>query len=260
VRLAFAVAAHLDPEILIVDEVLAVGDAEFQKKCLGKMRDVSENEGRTVLFVSHYMPAVLNLCTHTMVLQFGKKIFDGAAEEGITSYLNHKKNDRLQSVELRSDRRGNGLLYCTNISFLNEQLRPVDSVKSGDEVNVRIDYKVRDQLIRSVAFRIQMLDANEQIVFTCNNEHSSSYFSKIDSDGSVICTIPRLPLFGGTYYINIQIYSIETGILDEVELAQELSVTDGDFFESGKIPGIKKGILVAHNWEINSDTDLQKNE
>ena len=77
VRLAFAVAAHLDPDILVIDEVLAVGDAEFQKKAIGKMQDISNSEGRTVLFVSHNMAAVKNLCTRAIVLQHGTKVFEG---------------------------------------------------------------------------------------------------------------------------------------------------------------------------------------
>lgn len=89
VRLAFGVAAHLEPEILIVDEVLAVGDAEFQKKCLGKMKDVSGKEGRTVLFVSHNMQAVGNLCNEGLVMQEGKIVYAGEANACITNYISN---------------------------------------------------------------------------------------------------------------------------------------------------------------------------
>jgi lipopolysaccharide transport system ATP-binding protein len=89
VRLAFAVAAFLEPEILIVDEVLAVGDAEFQKKCLGRMKDVSNKEGRTVLFVSHNMQAVANLCTSVIVMQKGKIVHRGSAASGISNYISN---------------------------------------------------------------------------------------------------------------------------------------------------------------------------
>jgi lipopolysaccharide transport system ATP-binding protein len=91
VRLAFAVAAHLDPEILIVDEVLAVGDAEFQKKCLGKMKDVSVNQGRTVLFVSHQMDAIYRLCEKVLLMEIGKKNHISTVEEGISRYLSDKR-------------------------------------------------------------------------------------------------------------------------------------------------------------------------
>src|SRR5580765_7094169 len=108
VRLAFAVAAHLEPDILIIDEVLAVGDVEFQKKCLGKMKDVSSREGRTVLFVSHNMPAILNLCTRAMVLHHGRNVFVGLPEDSIDHYLGHKKIEKDDSLLTRADRRGNG--------------------------------------------------------------------------------------------------------------------------------------------------------
>jgi lipopolysaccharide transport system ATP-binding protein len=99
VRLAFAVAAHLESEILIVDEVLAVGDAEFQKKCLGKMNDVAKGEGRTVLFVSHNMAAVRELCNKGIVLQNGSSIFDGDIHEAINVYLNTNENKSFKNFE-----------------------------------------------------------------------------------------------------------------------------------------------------------------
>ncbi len=250
VRLAFAVAAYLEPEILIVDEVLAVGDAEFQKKCLGRMKDVSEREGRTVLFVSHNMPAVTNLCTRVMVLQCGKIYFKGNTERGINAYLNSNEVIFHDALLQRNDRKGSGAVVCKNITFLNSKYEPVDAVVSGDELNIQIDYKAEREKVKYVLFRIQVLNNNHEIVFICNNEHSSELFPAIDSHGKAICTIPKLPLFGGVYYLNIQIYSRESGLLDEVEFAKELNVTDGDFFSSGKIPVIKKGVLVSHTWRM----------
>lgn len=93
VRLAFAVAAHLEPEILVVDEVLAVGDAEFQKKAIGKMQDISQGQGRTVLFVSHNMASVKSLCTRGIVLENGSSVFEGSAEESVAFYLNGNQKD-----------------------------------------------------------------------------------------------------------------------------------------------------------------------
>jgi len=97
------------------------------------------------------------------------------------------------------------------------------------------------------------MDVNEQIIFTCNNAHSKDLFQLSADEGYVTCTIDRLPLFGGTYYANIQIYSLENGIHDEVEFAKELSVVDGDFFGTGKIPGIRKGILISHSWDFENE-------
>lgn len=117
-------------------------------------------------------------------------------------------------------------------------------------MNVEIKFNVKDKPVRSVYFRLQIVDTNESILLTCNNEHTNHTYTILDKPGSVICNIPRLPLFGGTYYINLQIFSRETGLLDELEFAKELFVTDGDFFGTGKIPVIKKGLLVPHNWEL----------
>src|SRR6266498_2208885 len=252
VRLAFAVAAHLDPEILIVDEVLAVGDAEFQKKCLGKMKDVSYRDGRTVLFVSHNIPAILNLCESAMVLQWGKNIFRGNTEEAITFYKSDKGKQHAESLKNRKDRKGNGMVSCADIIFLNKQLQTVQSVKSGDELRLRIYYTVNNPEVTSIAFRVQIMDVNEQIVFTCNNAHSKDLLHISTDEGYVTCTIDKLPLFGGTYYVNIQVYSLENGIHDEVEFARELQVVDGDFFGTGKIPGIRKGVLINHTWDFES--------
>jgi lipopolysaccharide transport system ATP-binding protein len=107
VRLAFAVAAHLDPEILIVDEVLAVGDAQFQKKCLGKMEDVSRQEGRTILFVSHNMEALLNLCTTGLMLQDGEMVHLGEAKEAVRRYLMHSKQTIHQEWQQNETAPGN---------------------------------------------------------------------------------------------------------------------------------------------------------
>src|SRR5687768_11599852 len=94
VRLAFSVAAHLEPDILIVDEVLAVGDADFQKKCMGKMKEVSNQKGRTILFVSHNMPAVTNLCTTAIWLKEGKVLEQGAPKNVVHSYISSSKEDQ----------------------------------------------------------------------------------------------------------------------------------------------------------------------
>jgi lipopolysaccharide transport system ATP-binding protein len=118
VRLAFAVAAHLEPEILIVDEVLAVGDAQFQKKCLGKMEDVAEKEGRTVLFVSHNLSTVQNLCSMGIYLQLGEIQLQGCTEQVIEKYLDKSQN-QIKSLNLkdRKDRKGTGNVKIIDFGF-----------------------------------------------------------------------------------------------------------------------------------------------
>ncbi|CAN5734502.1 ABC transporter ATP-binding protein [soil metagenome] len=250
VRLAFAVAAHLEPDILIVDEVLAVGDAEFQKKCLGKMKDVSERDGRTVLFVSHNMPAVIKLCTKGMVMEYGKTIFYGNTEDAVNEYLHHKKDAEKLSIAMREDRIGNGMIRCTDIQFFSNKMNSMDAVKSGDELKIEIAYTLHAERVRSVWFRLQILNSNEEIMFTCNNAHSAEIIPAIYSSGKLTCIIPDLPLFAASYFINLCIYSNDDGLLDEVEFAKELTVADGDFFGTGKIPGVKKGVFIKHTWQL----------
>ena len=131
VRLAFAVAAHLESEILIVDEVLAVGDAEFQKKCLGKMGEVSKGEGRTVLFVSHNMAAVKALCNKGIVLDRGGVIFTGESQPAIDYYLANNMKMMDHSLEHRTDRLGSGGLKVVGIDYLNQKGDVVNEVISG---------------------------------------------------------------------------------------------------------------------------------
>jgi ABC-type polysaccharide/polyol phosphate transport system ATPase subunit len=141
VRLAFGVAAHLESEILIVDEVLAVGDTEFQKKCLGKMGDVSKGEGRTVLFVSHNMAAVKSLCTKGIVLEHGKVVFSSDAESAVNYYLTNASQVKDTSIANRTDRLGSGKIKVIGVDLINQKGEIVDQVISGDWLKIRLDRK-----------------------------------------------------------------------------------------------------------------------
>jgi lipopolysaccharide transport system ATP-binding protein len=138
VRLAFAVAAHLESEILIVDEVLAVGDAEFQKKCLGKIKDVSENEGRTILFVSHNMPIMQKLCTHSLLLRNGQLVYDGTMSQTIDCYLDLGK--RQANVILAPDLQKE--VSVLQVELQDEAGVPVTELPIGRKWKVYIRYQV----------------------------------------------------------------------------------------------------------------------
>jgi lipopolysaccharide transport system ATP-binding protein len=150
VRLAFAVAAHLEPEILLVDEVLAVGDAEFQQKCLGKMRDVTR-EGRTVVFVSHNLASVRALCQRALVLGGGRLVFDGPTEDAVHYYLGHVTGGPSPAVVTGDDLRlhvAKERLYsdepffeCTRIAVLDEEGVPSSAFASDEEITVEVDYR-----------------------------------------------------------------------------------------------------------------------
>jgi lipopolysaccharide transport system ATP-binding protein len=177
VRLAFAVAAHLEPEILLVDEVLAVGDAEFQERCLGKMRDVTR-EGRTVVFVSHNLAAVRSLCTRALLLEQGQLVFDGSADDAVDRYLQRAggardsavvEGDALAARLTKSRVYGDSPLFrCNRIAILDEGGTPSVSFRSDDEATVAIDFTVL-RTVPSLRLLVTLTDANQSVVLRTEN-------------------------------------------------------------------------------------------
>jgi lipopolysaccharide transport system ATP-binding protein len=171
VRLAFAVAAHLEPEILLVDEVLAVGDASFQEKCLGKMRDVTR-EGRTVVFVSHNLAAVRSLCSRALVLDAGKLVFDGPADDAVHRYLAGGADTTVAAVEGQDlERRAvktrvygdRPYFRCTRVAALNDEGVPATAFRSDESVTVEIDFTVLRPL-PSLRLLVTLSDENQVVV------------------------------------------------------------------------------------------------
>jgi lipopolysaccharide transport system ATP-binding protein len=168
VRLAFAVAAHLEPEILLVDEVLAVGDAEFQQKCLGKMRDVTR-EGRTVVFVSHNLAAVRSLCPRALVLEKGRLVFDGSTEDAVHRYLGHAGDDADASVAGEAlDRHlvkarvysDEPFFECLRIAVLDEDGIPSARFRSDESITIAVDYRVH-RPVPALRILVTLTDENQ---------------------------------------------------------------------------------------------------
>lgn len=248
VRLAFSVAAHLEPEILIVDEVLAVGDAQFQKKCLGKMEEVGK-EGRTVLFVSHNMAAIQNLCLSGMVLKNGSKLFYGSQTEAINIYLSSLKDSDLLAD--RSDRKGSGTIRVTRISFKDQSGQEIDTLMSGQDIDILLHYKIRPEItVRRAITSIQFRTSMDIPVFLQHNRLTADEFGPIASDGIFRCRIKRLPLPPAAYRLDYSI--IEDGeYLDVVSSASDVNVIDGKFFDSGEVPPATHGVcLVDAEWSL----------
>ena len=141
VRLAFSVAAHLESEILIIDEVLAVGDAAFQKKCLNKVSEVSVRESRTVLVVSHSMPSVLNLCTKAIFLRSGEIYALGNAPIIVQQYINDVIETSKIDLAARDDRQGNGAVRFVRVFFESNQGVEVNNIRTGDEIVIVMEYE-----------------------------------------------------------------------------------------------------------------------
>lgn len=215
VRLAFAVAAHLEPEILVVDEVLAVGDADFQKKCLGKMQDVSRQSGRTVLFVSHNLIAVQQLCTHALVMHKGKVIFSGGASEGISSYLDRAETqDELDSdgwINVKDAKSsGSGDIAFERLRIVSKDGRPSPLISVGEAIHVEIEFAtahVQKDLIVGFAVHDQF---EEPLFATHWNDYGQTY-SLNKGRWQTRCLLSPNYLRPGSYTISLG--AISSGVL-----------------------------------------------
>lgn len=238
VRLAFAVAAHLEPEILIVDEVLAVGDAEFQNKCIGKMQDVSKNEGRTVLFVSHNMAAVKNLCSTGMILEYGKLKYSGDVESCVANYLSAGSGAESGLLAERMDRAGSGVFRFTDLKFRGPGGEEVTQVISGEKLTVELSYRcsetVSGNLILAVHF--QDLFGNARASFV--TDEMGMKLPDVSGEGKIVLEIPRVLLRAENYVIRL-FASVDTttteNVLDSIDNAARLTVIQGDYWKSGKL-------------------------
>ncbi|MFQ5922848.1 MAG: ABC transporter ATP-binding protein [Anaerolineales bacterium] len=250
-RLAFAVAAHLDPEILLVDEVLAVGDAAFQKKCLGKMGDVAR-EGRTVLFVSHNMPAISALSSEALMLDTGRVRFEGETSYVVRQYLSEMH--KLESVQLedRDDRLGNGRIRFGKLEFSNSRSSSGEGspIAAGHDVDIVLAYESDGRKhLRNVAVAVIFADSSGRRLFTCFTEHQNASFEILPPRGQIICHIDRFPLLDGKYQVMIW-SSVEGQLADRIENAGIIEVAGDDFFGSGRLPRYEKHgpFLVDHAW------------
>jgi lipopolysaccharide transport system ATP-binding protein len=255
VRLAFAVAAHLDPEILIIDEVLAVGDAAFQEKCLGKMQDAAKG-GRTVLFVSHNMAAVSNLCSKAIYMQDGQIVKTGECDSVIEHYLSSVSE--LASTELseRTDRSGLGEVKINHLELLNEKEEKLDFPQSGMKLIIRLHYTAdSDAEFKNARFSAAILKDDIPFILLANDIVDKRQLN-ISGNGYLDFIIPRLPLSKGTYHITTFL-EIGKDIQDWVHGAAEMHVIDGDFYGSGRLyPNgwAGKNVLVDHSWRVSQET------
>ena len=260
VRLAFAVAAQLDPEILIVDEVLAVGDAQFQQKCLGKMGEAARG-GRTVLFVSHNMAAVDNLCGRGIVLERGRVAFEGTQREAIGHYLASTSSSALSSLRDRTDRTGTGGVRVVELQARDASGRPLAAVSSGQDVELCFRFEADPDFDRTGVVASFMIRTQFDVpVFLQHNRLTRDEFGALPGRGAFVCRLPRLPLPPATYRIGYSILR-DGEYLDRVDDAGELTVIEGDFYGSGEVPPATHGCcLVDARWRLEADTRPAREE
>ena len=233
VRLAFAVAAHLEPELLIVDEVLAVGDQQFQKKCLGKMEEVSAKEGRTVLFVSHNMGAIQSLCNRGILLDSGRLHHAGSAGDTIHAY--HK----LLSVQSASPLATSKRAAVTNISVLN---RGADARPTPDD---SLDLEIRlhtANVLRECYLNLVVEDSESRVVIHLRSDMLGALPTIAPGQHSIRVHIPRLSIRAGVYTVWFRLYSNKSDIFEEIDSERIMLEVDG--------PQISGMVDVACQWTL----------
>lgn len=237
VRLGFAVAAFLEPDILVVDEVLAVGDAEFQKKAIGKMQDISRSGGRTVLFVSHNMASIKSLCSRTIVLKNGTVSFDGSTVHGIQAYLDESAKIESSDLLRLTERSGTGLVKFQKFWIANQVSNTANSVLSGEDVDFCFQLSITPNIDRNkIDLGFSIHDDNMDSLSVLYSSYQQVKILSNDKDKiEVRCKIRDFPFNEGVYYVKGRILydSVES---DWVKLPLgELVVVKGDFYETGNL-------------------------
>lgn len=252
VRLAFAVAAHLDPEILVVDEVLAVGDAEFQKKCLGKMGDVAK-EGRTVLFVSHNMDSIERLCSRGIWLGNGGIQGSGGIEKVVNEYLNSALPKENLSLNW-SVRKGSQRIFFKNLNIhrIDNQL-PSHEFRTGEAIRFLIQLQSDDEYFR-IFIGLQIIDSHSDLVFAFHSQERGFRCDVRKGLNQLALDIPFLPLLSGNYYVNLAVLLPDKSLSDEILIADTFAVNPADHYTSGHPFLSQHGrVFIDHAWEIIRD-------
>lgn len=251
-RLGFAVAAHLDPDLLIVDEVLAVGDASFQRKCLNTMEEL-QSGGRTVLFVSHNMAAVENLCSRCIWIDAGQVQMDGVPREVIGAYMQKFGGTTGRVADLRSvqHRRGSGEIRYTGIEFLSAAGEPLAAIRSGDKLAIRFHYHAeKDIPYPSFGFRLYT-EMGTLVTETSTWHHSLDIPFVPRGDGYVDLVIEMLNLLPGRYSFSLWLTGSSSSVHDNVEHGAQIEVELANVYSSGKSLDSSLGIVYfPQHWKL----------
>jgi lipopolysaccharide transport system ATP-binding protein len=251
VRLAFAVAAHLDPDILVVDEVLAIGDAEFQSKCLGKMGEAGK-QGRTLLFVSHNLPMLSKLCPKSVLLRNGEIVSAGKSSLVIDEYLKDIARAGSRDLTQVVEREGFGYVRFTKMVYLNRDMKEVDIAQAGGTLVIRLYFTISEIIInRAARFSIGISHMGRELIHLDTSLVYQGALTLKKSD-HIDFFIPKLPLGPAKY--NTTVFVEAAGqVQDWIKSGPVLAVEGGSFFGSDRnnIPGFEgKHVLVEHSVKV----------
>jgi len=257
VRLAFAIAAHLDPDILLLDEVLAVGDIAFQQKCLSKIQSLTEDDHRTILFVSHSLSHVAQYCNKALWLDSGKMRFFGGVSEGIELYTEFMKPTNAANLSNHKQRKGTQLARITSVVCQNHN-DPKDVLRTGSATRFIVDYEVLDPKLSEVShFGVNIVVLNEKgiRIFGTPSEIVKFEATEVLGRRKLQCVIDDLPLKPGVYHYNVGLH-INRQLVDKIEDAARFVVFDGDYYGTNELPARSFGdVCVPYSWTILQSSD-----
>ena len=251
-RLAFAVAAHLDPEILIIDEVLAVGDASFQMKCLRKMESVSRDEGRTILFVSHNMGVVRTLCSRALLLEEGRLVGEGDLGEQIARYLGTTDDSTgATDLSIRTDRGGDGRVRILRSRIFDLERRELSTVLSGQDIRMDFSHTAPGSAGRQ-QWALSLFNRRGEKICHLDSEDSGCDLPLLTEFGTISVLLHRTPLPPGVYTGDVRL-TIDGVVADYIQRAFSFRVEPGDFFGRGRVtPSHEELVYLDHSWKSSS--------
>jgi lipopolysaccharide transport system ATP-binding protein len=243
VRLAFSVAAHLEPEILLVDEVLSVGDMEFKQKSMGKMNEVAK-QGRTVIFVSHNLSIIKELCNIGLLIKNGNISAKGIMNDVLNNYYDnffHTTNvvEKISNIEKISILK----VEIINTSDINSKV-----LKTGDSIKFVFFYS-SNEILHNVEIKLKIKNVDRLTIFECNNKFGAGLFSSLPLSGKFVCEIPKIPLNIGHFTINLYISENDTVLLKTTQIAK-FEIFPGNYYKSSLMPLSDRIILIDHSWKF----------
>jgi lipopolysaccharide transport system ATP-binding protein len=252
VRLAFAVAAHLEPDILLVDEVLAVGDAAFQRKCLGKMEEVA-GQGRTVLFVSHNMATVQALCQRAYLLDGGRIVEEGPARSVVRSYLEVMSTTVHVALDERKDRTGDGAVRVTSLTI--EPDTGAGAIRVGTPLKVTLRYRSEGP-VRNARFLVSIYDITRTGIYMLDSDVKLGLPGVLPAEGEIVCHTGPILATPGRCYVNVAVMRTGT-VADFVDNAGSFDVEEDDPLDLGRLPPREWAVNVLSNaWSFSDVADV----
>ncbi len=260
VRLAFAVAAHLEPDVLVVDEVLAVGDAEFQRKCLGKMQEVASGQGRTVLFVSHNMSAVQKLCGRGLLMRKGRLVADGPAENVVREYLTNLADSAETSLSAENpDRTGNGSVRLTSARFVTEFGTATNRLVAGEPITLELQYRNPGNCRRGNVFLV-IYNHMGTAVTNLDTGICNFVLKDLGAHGTITCRIPRVPFPISRYHVGLSL-DADGQSADAMPNLISFEVETSRFFDTPRTPGLNYcSVMIDQAWTHIADVEAAQTD